>query len=164
MILHTDFGLIWTTPWPDEKDLFLKVDNRENRKFSYENPTFLLGQLYQKFFLFYTLITVVILHSTFDLIWTTPWPDEEDLFLKFAKIGDSRNSQNSVWKPNFFARKAIPKILFVLHSNYSCYTPYQVWFDLNSSLIRWKRPIFKIRKNLRFAKFAKFRMKTQLFC
>ena len=22
-ILHAEFGLIWTTPWPDKKDLFL---------------------------------------------------------------------------------------------------------------------------------------------
>ena len=28
MILHTEFGLIWTTPWTDEKDLFLKFANR----------------------------------------------------------------------------------------------------------------------------------------
>ena len=61
------------------------------------------------------------------------------------KIRYSRNSQISVWKPNFFPSKAIAKILFVLHSSYPCYTPHQVWFDLDKSLTRRKRPIFKIR-------------------
>ena len=51
-ILHTEIGLIWTTPWPDEKDLFLKFVIREIRKFPYEKLTFFLGKLYQKFLLF----------------------------------------------------------------------------------------------------------------
>ena len=42
-----------------------------------------LGHPYQKFLLLYTLITLVILHTEFGFIWTTPWPDENDLFLKF---------------------------------------------------------------------------------
>ena len=33
VILHTEFGLIWATPWPDEKDLFLKFLFREIQKF-----------------------------------------------------------------------------------------------------------------------------------
>ena len=81
-ILHTEFGLVWTTPWPDEKDLFLKLIIREIRKFSYEKLTFFLGKLYQKFVLFYTFDTLGILHAEFGFIWTTPWPDEKDLFLK----------------------------------------------------------------------------------
>ena len=82
-ILHTEFGLIWTTPWPDEKDLFSKFVIREIRKFPYEILTFFLGKLYQKFFLFYTLQTLGILHTEFGLIWTTPWPYQKDLILKF---------------------------------------------------------------------------------
>ena len=56
-----------------------------------------------------------------------------------------RNSQISVWKTNFFPRQAIPKILSVLDSRYPWDTPYRVWVDLDNSLTRWKRPIFKIR-------------------
>ena len=83
-ILHTEFNLVWTTPWPDEKDLFSKFVICEIRKFPYEILTFLLGKLYQKFFLFYTLDTIGILHAEFGLIWTTPWPNEIDLFSKFV--------------------------------------------------------------------------------
>ena len=39
-ILHAEFGLISTTPSPDEKDLFLKFFIREIRKFPYEKLTF----------------------------------------------------------------------------------------------------------------------------
>ena len=56
------------------------------------------------------------------------------------KIRYSRNSQISVWKPNFFPRKAIAKTPFALHSRYTWDTPYRVWFDLDNSLTRWKRP------------------------
>ena len=90
MILHTEFGLIWTTPWPDEKELFLKfskIPNSRKSQTSVWKPNFFLGKLYQQFFLLYTLITLVILHSEFGLIWTTPWPDEKELFLKFSKFG-----------------------------------------------------------------------------
>ena len=45
VILNTEFGLIWTTPWPDEKDLFLKFLFREIQKVLYENPTFFLVNL-----------------------------------------------------------------------------------------------------------------------
>ena len=83
-ILHAEFGLIWTTPWPNEIDLFSKFVICEIRKFPYEILTFFLGKLYQKFFLFYTLDTIGILHAEFGLIWTTPWPNEIDLFSKFV--------------------------------------------------------------------------------
>ena len=83
-ILDTKFGSLWTTPWPDEKDLFLKFVICEIRKFPYEKLTFFLGKLYQKFFLFYNLVTHRILDNTFGSLWTTPWPDEKDLFLKFV--------------------------------------------------------------------------------
>ena len=110
VILHADFGLIWTTPWPDEKDPFLKILFREIQKVPYEILTFFLGKIYQKFFLIYTLITLVIQHTKLGLILTTLWPDEKELLLKFGRIRISRNSQNSVWKTNFFSRQAIPKV------------------------------------------------------
>ena len=37
----------------------------------------------------------------------------------------------------------MPKFLFVLQSSYPWDTRYRVWFDLNNSLTRRKRPIFK---------------------
>ena len=77
VIFHTNFGLIWATPWTGEKKTnFSKFGNREIRKYSYENFLFFLGKIYQKFFSFCTLTTMVILHTEFGLIWTTPWPDE----------------------------------------------------------------------------------------
>ena len=39
-ILHTEFGSIWTSPWPDENDLFLTFVIREIRKLPYEILTF----------------------------------------------------------------------------------------------------------------------------
>ena len=35
VIIHTEFVWIWTTPWTDEKGLYLKIANREIRKFLY---------------------------------------------------------------------------------------------------------------------------------
>ena len=65
----------------------------------------------------YNLLTLWILYTEFGWVWTTPWPDEKELFLKFLIW---RNYQISVSKPlNFFSRKAIAKIIFVLHSNYT---------------------------------------------
>ena len=81
-ILHAKFGLIWRTSWLDKKDLFLKYLFREFQKVPYEILTFFQGKLYQKIFLFYILITLVILHAEFGLIWTTPWPNKISIFLK----------------------------------------------------------------------------------
>ena len=60
------------------------------------------------------------------------------------KINYSKYSEINVRKPNFFPRQAIAEILFVLHSRQPWYTPYPVWFTLDNSLTRRKRPIFKI--------------------
>ena len=91
-----------------------------------------------------------VLHSRYT--WDTPyrvWFDLDNSLTRrkrpIFKIRYLRNSQISVWKTNFFPRQAIPKILFVLHSDYTGDTPYRVWFDLDNSLTRRKRPIFKIR-------------------
>ena len=61
----------------------------------------------------------------------------------YFKIRYLRNSQIFVWNTYFFPRQAIPKILFILQSSYPWDTRYQVWSDLDNSLIRSKRPIFK---------------------
>ena len=130
-----------------KKNYFLnsqKFALREIRKIPYKNPFFFLGKLYQRLFLMYTLVTLVILNTAFGLIWTTPCPDEKELFFKFSKTRTSRNSQNSVWKPIFFPRQARSKTFFALHSYYAGDTPYRVWFDLDNFLTRWKRTIFKI--------------------
>ena len=140
MILHTEFALIWTTPWSDEKDLFLILVIRDIRKFPYEKLTFFLGKLSQKLF---------VLHSNYT--GDTPyrvWFDLDNSVVRWTrpifKIGYSVNTQISVWNTNFFPRQPIARILFVLHSNYTGDTPYRVEFDLDNSLVQWKRPIFKI--------------------
>ena len=84
-ILHTKFGLIWTTSWPDKKDLFQKLLIWKNRKFPYEKLIFFLGKQYKKFFLLSTFITLVIIHAKCGSLWTTPWPDKNSIFLKIEK-------------------------------------------------------------------------------
>ena len=54
----------------------------KNSKFPYEKLTFFLGKLYQKFFLFYNLVTHGILDTEFGSLSTTLWPNQKDLFLK----------------------------------------------------------------------------------
>ena len=68
------FFFIWTTPRPDEIDLFLKFVIREIRKFPYEKLTFFLGKLYQKLLFSYALPTQGILHTEFGSISTILWP------------------------------------------------------------------------------------------
>ena len=84
-------------------------------------------------------------HTEFGLISTTPCPDQNDLFLNIFICELRKFSQISLWKTKFFPSKAISKIRLVLLSSNAGDTPYQVCFDLDNSLIRWKRPIFKIR-------------------
>ena len=66
------------------------------------------------------------------------------------------NSQISEWKTNFFHRRAIAKVVFFLHSNYTGNTPYQIWLNSDNSLNRWKRPIFKILQSHIFRNNRKF--------
>ena len=138
VILNAEFGLIWTTPWPDKKDLFLKFLFREIQKVLYENPTFFLVKLNEKYILLYTVITIVILNAEFGLIWTTPWPDEEDQFLKLL----FREFKKFYMKTQPFPSQAKRKILFALHCHYNGDTQNRVWFDLGNSLTRWKRIFF----------------------
>ena len=283
MLLNTEFDLIWTTPWPAEKDFFLnsqKFAIREIRKISYENPFFSQASYTNNFlalhchytgdtqyrvwfdldnsltrwrtflkfskicnsrnsqnsvsktfffswesytnnFWLYTVITLVILNTEFSLIWATPWPDAKQLFLKFSKIRNSRNSQNTVLKPIFFLGKLYQQLFGFTLCLHWWYSIPLVWFgqlldpmkknflDSQKFAIReirktpnqkpffslasytnnfwlytvitlvipntefgliWATPwpdekptIFKILKNSQFAKFPKFRMKTQLF-
>ena len=219
MILNTEFGLIWATPWPNEKQLFLKCSKIRNSRNSVWKPIFFLGRLYQQFFGFtlslhwwysmpnlvwfghlldpmkknffkilknsqfakfakfrmkthffpsqvisttfwlYTVITLVILNTEFGLIWAAPWPDEKQLFLKFSKI---RNSRNSVWKPIFFLGRLYQQLFgFTLSLHWWYSMPNLVWFG--HLLDPMKKNFFKILKNSQFAKFAKFRMKTHFF-
>ena len=102
--------------------------------------------------------TLVILHTDFGSIWTTPGPDEKDLFLKILY----REIQKLRMKFLLFLGKLYQKFFFLFSYNPGD-IPYQVWYDLDNSFTRWKRTIFKIRKNSQFAKLAKFRMKTQFF-
>ena len=73
-------------------DLFLKIIVRQIREIPYENSTFVQGKLYQKLFLFYTEIILLILRAHFVLTWRTPRPAERRPFLKFEKICNWRNS------------------------------------------------------------------------
>ena len=192
VMLHTEFGLIWITPWPDEKELFLKLSkfcNSRNSQNSVWKPIFprqviptifsalhcyytgdiqyrfwfdldnsltrwkiiifkilkssqfakfaklrmktpfLPRQALQTTFLLYTLITLVKLNTECGLIWTTPWPDEKKLFLKFSIFRNSRNLQNSVWKPIFFPRQALQTFFcFTLSLHWWNSIPSLVWF------------------------------------
>ena len=47
-----------------------------------------------------------------------------------------REIQKVPYEKLIFSLAAKPKIFFVLHSNYTGDTPYQIWFDLNSFLAR----------------------------
>ena len=181
---------------------------------------FFLDKLYHKFF-----CPTLSLHRWYSipiLVWFEQLFDsmEKNYFLKFARIRNSRDSQNSVWKPHFFSstsyyknsfcfthslqmwysipswvwfeqlldpmkktfyripfsrnsKVAYEKLTFFLdklYQNSFCFTLSLHWwyslpigFDFDNSLTQWKITIFEIRKNSQFARFAKFRMKTQFF-
>ena len=104
----------------------------------------------------------MILNTEFGLIWATHWPDEKQLFVKFSRIRNSRDSQSSVWNP-VFSQASYTNNFLALHCHYTGDTQYRVWFDLGNSLTWWKTTVFKILKNSQFAIFAKFRMKNHFF-
>ena len=81
-ILHTKFGLIWTTSWPNKEDLFLKFLIWKKSQISVRETNFFPRQPIKKYFLLYTFITLVILHTRFGSLWTTSWPDKISIFLK----------------------------------------------------------------------------------
>ena len=130
-ILNTEFGLIWTAPWPNEKKFSKILKNSQFAKFAkFRMKTQLFPSLaLPKIFLLYIFITLVILNTVFGMIWTTPWPDEKEFFFKFSKIRNSRNSQNSVWKTIFFLGKLYQKLFcFTLSLDWWYSMPSLVWF------------------------------------
>ena len=86
-------------------------------------------------------------YSIPSVVWfgQVPDPKKKTYFLKFLIREIRVYSRIYVWKPRFFPRQAIPKILFVSDSRCTGDTPYRNWFGLKKFLIRRKRPIFKIR-------------------
>ena len=100
-------------------------------------------------FWLYTVITLVILNTEFGLIWTTPWPDEKGLFLKFL----FREIQKVLYEnPTFFLVNLNKKKLFALHCHYTVDTPYRVWFNFGQLLnpmkknYVWNSQKFEIRE------------------
>ena len=148
-ILHTKFSLIWTTAWPNKKDVFLKLIIWKNRKFPYGKLIFFLGKLYEKFFLFYTCITLVIIHTKCGSLWTTPWPDKNSIFLKIEKskklIFRIEIRTFFLWKLGgpFFLSQSLPT-LGILHAKFGL-----IW---TTSWPDKKDLFFKllIRKNCKF--------------
>ena len=107
--------------------------NCEIRNFPYEKPAFLLGKLYQKFF---------VLHSNYNndtpyRVWFGLHSSWTRSNRPIFKIPYSRNSKNSVWNPyeilTFFTRQIIAKTFFVLHSTYTGDTKCRNWFGLDNS-------------------------------
>ena len=139
-----------------KKGLFLKFLLREIQKVPYEKLTFFLGKLYQKFFLFYILITLVILHAEFGLIWTTPWPDKISIFLKIEWANNKRISRYSRLKYELFSRKvrrtfflsqSLPT-LGIHHTKFGLIrtTSWPDKKDLILSLLIWKNRKFPYEK------------------
>ena len=80
--LGYQFGSLWTTPWPDEKDLFLKFVICKIRKFPIKKLTFFLGKLGEPFFLHYNLYSTGSLGYQFGSLWTNLWSDKISILLK----------------------------------------------------------------------------------
>ena len=124
-----------------KKNYFLnsqKLALREIHKIPYENPFFPRQAIQNTLFAVHSRYTGDTQYRVwFDLDNSlSRW---KKLFFKFSKTRTSRKSQNSVWKPNFFPRQAIPSTLFDVHCHYTDGTQYRVWFYLDNSLTRWKR-------------------------
>ena len=119
--------------------------------------TFFLGKLNKKYFLLYTPITLVILHTPFGLIWTTPWTAEKKI-----KIRNSRNSQNSVWKPNFFLGALNQKFFcFTLSLHWWYSIPRLVWFG--QLLDSMKKIFFKNSQNFAIREIRKIPYEKPFF-
>ena len=164
VILNTEFGLIWTTPWPLTKKNFFKI--LKNLHFA----KFAKFRIKNHFFPWQAIPTIfgftLSLHwwySIPSLVWFGQLLDPmKKTIFKILKNSQFAKSAKFRIKNHFFPWQAIPTT-FGLHCHYTGDTQYRVWFDLGNSLTRWKTTIFKILKNSQFAKFAKFRMKTHFF-
>ena len=142
-------------PWDTPYSVWFDLDNSLTRR---KRPIFKIRYLRNSQFSVWKTnffprqaIAKILFVLHFKCPWDTPYPVWFDLDNSLTrrkrpifKICYLRNSQISVWKTNFFPRQAIAKIYFVLHSRCPWDTPYPVWFDLDNSLTRRKRPIFKI--------------------
>ena len=115
---------------------FSKFRNSRNWQNSVWKTIFFQGTLYQKLFCF--ILSLHCLYSIPSLVWFGQLLNPLKKKIKFSKILNSRNSQNSVRKPNFFPRQAL-QFFFALHCHCTGDTQYWFWFDLDNSLIRWKR-------------------------
>ena len=62
------------------------MKSAKKSQFPCEISAFFVGQLGKPFFLHYNLQNTGSLGYQFSSIWTTPWPDEKDLFLKFNNL------------------------------------------------------------------------------
>ena len=127
VILNTDLGLTLTTPWPDGKDFLKNFQNFAIRKIPYENPFFPRQAL--------PFFVALHCHYTgdtqyrvwFDLDKSLTW--WKRFFLKLSKFRNSRNSQNSVSKPNFFLGTLYQKLFcFTLSLHWWYSIPRLVWF------------------------------------
>ena len=156
-ILHAKFGLIWTTSWPDKKDLFFKLLIRKNRKFPYEKLIFFLCKLYKKFFLLYTFITLVIIHTKCGSLWTTAWPEKNSIFLKIEKSKKSifpiEIRTFFLWKLGgpFFLSQSLPTPR-ILHTKFGLIwaTSWPDKKDLFLKLLIWKNCKFPHEKLIFF--------------
>ena len=134
-MLHTKFGLIWTTSWPDKKDLFLKLLIWKNRKFPYEKLFFFLGDLYNKLFLLYTFITLVIIHTKCGSLWITPWRDKNSIFLKIEKL-----------KKSIFPIEIRTFFLWKLGGSFFCLGINLLWGYFITSLVWFEQLLDPIKK------------------
>ena len=79
-------SLIWFEQLLDPiKKTFFKVTYLKKLQISIRKTNFFPGRLYKIFFLLYTFITLVIIHTKCGSHWTTPWPDKNSIFLKIEK-------------------------------------------------------------------------------
>ena len=85
------------------------------------------------------------------------------IFFKIPKNSQFVKLAKFRMKTHFSSYASYTNNFFALHSHYTDDTHYRVWFDLDNSLTRWKRIIFKILEKSQFSKFAKIRMKTRFF-
>ena len=146
VILHTEFGLIWTPPWPHERNIFKIRYSLNSQNFEWK-PNFFPGQAIATFFL--------ALRSNYaaDTLYRV-WSDFNNSFTRWkrhiSKTCYSLNIRNNRKFPyeilTFLLCQLFQKF-FYLHSNYTADTLYRVRLHLDDSVNRWKRPIFKIRKN-----------------
>ena len=82
-ILHTEFGLVWATPFPIEKTIF-KIRYLKNSQNSVWKPNLFLAKLEQHYFLLYTLASKGIHHAEFGSVWTSLRLNQNELYLNFV--------------------------------------------------------------------------------